>query len=142
MAAITPGYDRIQYVQSFAADAGAAINEPYACVILGTGDNDVIQSSAAQQPGVGFIRMETGQTYAVAGSVAQVAIATRLEVWYLGIVWAVAAAAFAKGIRLGTAAGGQVVTASAASPYVAISLAAAAAQHEIVPVLICIGTSV
>lgn len=141
MASITLGYDLVQYGRSFTMLAGAAILEPFACVIQGTGDNEVIQSAGANAACFGVInQFKLFQTYNAAGSVAQVASGAAVAVFYTGIVWCVAAAAIAKGALVGTAAGGQVTSTAPTSNYVGRAMAATAAQHELVPVMLLLGT--
>jgi hypothetical protein len=139
MAAITIPAEWITYQgHAFSAVAGAAINEPFACVkISGTG---VIQTSDATD-GIGFIKYETGYTYNAAISVAQVASGTTVSVFTSGIVWAVAGAAITAGDKLKSAAGGQVVTHTTGVEVVGVALTAAAAQHELIAVLVSIGTA-
>lgn len=142
MAAITIPEELIQYNVGGSFYAEAAINEPYACVIAGTADGSVIQSSAANQNGIGFVKYDTGSTYNVAGSVAQVPINTVVPVYGNGNrVLAVAGAAITKGALVGTAAGGQVVTATGAQPFVGRALTAAAAQHELIVVEVSLGSA-
>jgi ammonia channel protein AmtB len=132
MAAITlpfdfPGLFRGQALSYY---SGAAIKEGFACVVAGTAENEVIESPGTNLVSFGFVRYNTGKSYAVAGNVAQIPIATVISVFVSGIVIAVASAAIAKNARVGTAANGQVVTATNANPYVGIARTAAANAGE------------
>lgn len=141
MTAITMPHEVPTYTgDSFSATTEAAINEPYACVKTGTADGTVIQTSDGTGA-VGFIKYETGKTYAVAGSVAQVPISTVVPVFTSGNVWMVAGAAINKGVDLKSAAGGQVVTATSGTQIVGKALTAAAAQHELISGLVSLGTA-
>jgi len=141
MAAITMPHEPVNYAgQASSFTAEAAINEPYACVKLGTADGTVIQTSDAVG-GIGFAKYETGKTFSV-GAAAQIPILMLIQVYTSGVVWAVAGAAVTKGAKLKSAAGGQVVDHTTGTAVVGTALTAAAAQHELVAVLVGIGTAV
>lgn len=141
MAAITMPHEIPTYNgDSYAATAEAAIQEPYAAVKAGTADGTVIQTSDGTGC-LGFIKYETGKTYNVAGSVAQVPILTPVAVFTSGNAYAVAGAAITKGVDLKSATGGQVITHTAAAQVVGKAVTAAAAQHELVTITISLGTA-
>ena len=141
MAAITIPNELVDYKgHAISVMAEAAINEAYACVKCGTADGTVIQTSDATG-GVGFAKYETGKTFSVGGA-AQIPINTLIPVFTSGVVWAVAGAAVTKGAKLKSAAAGQVVDHTAGTAVVGVALTAAAAQHELVAVLVSIGTGV
>lgn len=143
MAQITLPHEPVQYKgDAISMNAEAAINEAFACVKSGTADGSVIQTAGAAEAAIGIAKYETDKTYNVAGSVAQIPINTIITVFISGTVWAVAGAAIAKGAMVGSAAGGQVVTATAASPYIGKALTAAAAQHEKICIEVIPGSSV
>jgi hypothetical protein len=64
-----------------------------------------------------------------------------ISLFITGVVIGVAGAGITKGARVGTAAGGQLVTYTAASAYVGIALTGAAGQHELFALLIGTGTA-
>lgn len=143
MAVITLPQEWVNYAGfALSATAGAAINEPYAAVKLGSNPGEVIQSSDSVGV-IGFIKYETGKTFAVAGSVAQVPINTLVQVHYSGsIVWAVSGAAITAGVKVMGTAGGQVIAHTTGLAYAGVALTGAGAQHELVAVLVSIGTAI
>lgn len=142
MSAITIPEELITYKgDAISVYAGAAINEPYACVKMHSAAGQVVQTSDAVG-GIGFAKYDTGMTYNVASSTAQIASGTLITVFTSGVVWAVAGAAISIGDKLKSAAGGQVVPHTSGVAFVGVALTAAAAQHELVAVLVSIGTAV
>lgn len=142
MPAITLPQDPISYDgASFTGTAEAAIALAYACVKCGTADGTYIETAAASDPGVGFIR-QLGAVGAGAALVTPIAIGDLIEIFYDGcIVWAVASAAIAKNVLVSATTGGKVVTTAGAVRYVGISLGAAGANNEIIPVMVKIGSA-
>jgi len=139
MTAITLPYDIAMYTgPSFSAIVGTtAITNGYACVKFGAAAGEIIITAGAAETACGFIN-EQGVSAAN-----PLAVGERVTVYSGGFAWAMASAALATiGATVGTAAAGKVAAATAASFYVGRIYGLAAADTELVPILITLGSSV
>lgn len=128
MAAITfPAYN-MQRGESFGSTAEAAIVSKYACVLEGSARGTVIECAGAGGF-LGFVQLD--------GTAA--ALGDKVEVYYSGIVWAVASAAIAIYALCGPAAAGEIVTAGDTVAICCKALLAADAADDVIPVLIVHG---
>lgn len=139
MAAITLPFDVAMYTGgSFSAIVGAtAITNPYAVVIFGANQGEVLMATGANLFAAGVIN-EPGVSASN-----PLAVGERVTVYFTGMVWVMASAALATiGATVGTAATGKVAAATAANAYVGRIYGTAGADTELVPMLITLGSSV